>query len=131
VIKKINHIGIAVKDLEKTIIFFQEIYNAKLLWRKSFELQKLESAFVSIGEAQFELSSSSDPENVISKFINLRGEGIHHVSLEVENIDQSVEELRNKGLKIMGEAKTQDFKVAFVHPQTNMGMLMELVELKS
>lgn len=130
-IKKINHIGIAVKDLEKTIIFFQEIYNAKLLWRKSFELQKLESAFVSIGEAQFELSSSSDPENVISKFINLRGEGIHHVSLEVENIDQSVEELRNKGLKIMGEAKTQDFKVAFVHPQTNMGMLMELVELKS
>jgi len=129
-IKNINHIGLAVKDLEKTINFFKETYNAKVIWRRSFEAQKLESALISIGEAHFELSSSSDPENVINKFINFKGEGIHHVSLEVENIDNSKEDLRNKGLKVMGEAKDQDFEVAFVHPQKNMGVLMELVELK-
>ena len=129
-IKKINHVGIAVRDLDKAIRFFEETYDAKLLWRKVFEEQKLESAFISMGEAHFEVSSSLDPQGVIGKFVESKGEGIHHISLEVDNIDDVVKELKGKGLTVIGESATEDFKIAFVHPQNNFGVLMEIVEPK-
>lgn len=129
-IKKIYHVGIAVRNLDSAIKFLEETYGAKLLWRKTFESQKMESAFISLGEAYFEVASSLDPEGVIGKFVQSRGEGIHHVSLEVDDIDRTIEELRGKGLTVMGEAATADFKVAFVHPQNNLGMLVELYQPK-
>ena len=129
-IKKFNHVGIAVKNLDRTIEFFEKTYGAKLLWRKKFEDQKIESALVSIGEAKFELTASLEPESVIAKFIENRGEGIHHVSLEVDQFDQVIEEFKAKGSRVMAEADTEDFKAAFIHPQSNFGVLTEIIQPK-
>lgn len=127
-IKSIYHIGLAVRDLDSAVKFFQETYGAKLLWRRTFESQKMESAFISVGEARFEVARSLDPEGVIGKFVQARGEGIHHISLEVDDMDKTIQELKKKGLTVMGEAATKEFKVAFVHPQNNFGVLMELYQ---
>ena len=129
-IRKINHVGIAVKDLDRTIEFFEKTYGAKLLWRKKFEDQKIESALVSIGEAKFELTGSLEAGSVIAKFIKNRGEGIHHVSLEVDQFEQVIEEFKAKGSRVMAEADTEDFKAAFIHPQGNFGVLTEIIEPK-
>ena len=129
-IKKFNHIGIAIKDLDKTIEFFEKTYGAKLLWRKKYDDQKIESAFVSIGEAKFELTASLEPGSVIARFIESRGEGIHHVSLEVDQFEEVIKELKAKGSRVMAEAETENFKAAFIHPQGNFGVLTEIIEPK-
>ncbi len=129
-IKKFNHVGVAVKDLDSTVKFFEKTYGAKLLWRRKFEDQKIESAFVSVGEVQFELSASLESHSVIAKFIENRGEGIHHVSLEVDQFDQVIKDLKANGLRVLAEADTKDFRAAFIHPQSNFGMLTEIIEPK-
>ena len=129
-IKKFNHVGIAVKNLDRAVQFFQETYGAKLVWRKKFEDLKIESALISIGEAQFELSASLEPQSVIDRFIESRGEGIHHVSLEVDQFDQVIGEIKAKGLRVISEADTEDFKAAFIHPQSNFGVLTEIIQPK-
>jgi methylmalonyl-CoA epimerase len=129
-IKKFNHVGIAVKNLDRAVEFFQENYGAKLVWQKKFDDQKIESALISIGEAQFELLASLEPQSLIDKFIESRGEGIHHVSLEVDQFDQVMEEIKAKGLGVISEADTEDFKAAFIHPQSNFGMLTEIIQPK-
>lgn len=130
-IKKINHVGIAVKDLDKAVEFFKEVYGAKLLWRKKFESMKMESAFISVGELQYELSASTEPQSMYDKFIESRGEGIHHVSIEVDDFDQVIKEFKAKGLRVISEADTKDFKAAFIHPQGNFGILTEIVQPKT
>jgi methylmalonyl-CoA/ethylmalonyl-CoA epimerase len=129
-IKRFNHVGVAVRNLEQTVDFFQKTYGAKLVWRKKFEDQKIESALISIGEAQLELSASLEPQSVIDKFIESRGEGIHHVSFEVDHFDQVIEDIKAKGLKVISEADTEDFKAAFIHPQSSFGVLTEIIEPK-
>jgi methylmalonyl-CoA/ethylmalonyl-CoA epimerase len=129
-IKRFNHVGVAVRNLEQAVDFFQKTYGAKLVWRKKFEDQKIESALISIGEAQLELSASLEPQSVIDKFIERRGEGIHHVSFEVDHFDQVIEDIKAKGLKVISEADTEDFKAAFIHPQSSFGVLTEIIEPK-
>ena len=129
-IKKINHVGIAVKDLDKAIEFFQQTYGAKVIHREKFEDQKMESALISIADARFELLGSLGPQGLIAKFIETRGEGMHHVSLEVDQFDQVIKDFKAKGLRIISEADTDKFKAAFIHPQSNFGMLTEIVQPK-
>jgi methylmalonyl-CoA epimerase len=129
-IKRFNHVCIAVKDLDSAVAFFESTYGAKLHWRRIIEDQKIESAFVSIGEVQYELSASVDPDSVIAKFIEARGEGIHHVSLEVDQFDQVIKEMKEKGLRVLSEADTEDFKAAFIHPRNNHGVLTEIIQPK-
>ena len=129
-IKKINHVGIAVKNLDRAVEFFQETYNAKQVWRKKNEKEKMESVLISIGQAQFELLASLEPQSLIDRFIESRGEGVHHVSLEVDQFDQAIEEIKAKGLRVISEADTDDFKAAFIHPQSNFGVLTEIIQPK-
>jgi methylmalonyl-CoA/ethylmalonyl-CoA epimerase len=129
-IKKFNHVGIALKNLDRVLEFFQGTYGAKLVWRKKFEDQKIESALISIGEARFELLTSLEPQSLIDKFIESIGEGIHHVSLEVDQFDHVIEGIKAKGLRVMSEADIEDFKAAFIHPQSNFGMLTEIIQPK-
>jgi methylmalonyl-CoA/ethylmalonyl-CoA epimerase len=129
-IKKFNHVGIAVKDLDRAVEFFQETYGAKLVWRKKYQDEKMETALISIGEAQFELLASLEPQSLIDQFIESRGEGIHHVSLEVDQFDQAIEEIKAKGLRVISEADTDDFKAAFIHPKSNFGVLTEIIQPK-
>ena len=127
-LKKIYHVGLAVRDLDKAIQFFKQTYGAKLLWRRTFEPIAQESAFMELGEEHFEIACSLSPDGVMAKFIETRGEGIHHISWEVDDMDRTVKELRDRGLTVIGEVTTDLGKVAFVHPKNNMGMLMELYQ---
>jgi methylmalonyl-CoA/ethylmalonyl-CoA epimerase len=129
-IKKINHIGIAVKDLDKAVEFFEKSYGAKLLDRKIYADLKLESAFMAMGEAMYELSAALEPTCLLNKYIETRGEGIHHVSLQVDAFELTIKKFKERGLKVIEEADTDDFKAAFLHPQGNLGMLTEIIEPK-
>jgi methylmalonyl-CoA/ethylmalonyl-CoA epimerase len=129
-IKRFNHVGIAVRNLDRAVEFFQETYGAKIVWRKKYEDVKMDTALISIGEAQFELLASLEPQSLIDRFIESRGEGIHHVSFEVDHFEQVIEDIKAKGLKVISEADTEDFKAAFIHPQSSFGVLTEIIQPK-
>lgn len=129
-IKGFNHIGIAVKDLDSAVEFFVKIYGGELLYRKIYEDQKLESAFIAIGKARFELSAGLEPESLLCRYIATKGEGIHHVSLEVDHFGRMISEFKAKGLQVIAEADTSEFKAAFIHPRGNLGVLTEIIEPK-
>ncbi len=129
-IRKVNHVGIAVVNIERAIEFFENNYGAKLLWRNTIDEQKIESAFISIGNLKFELIASLHLQSTVSKFIEKRGEGIHHISFEVDQFAEVIDGFKTKGFNVIGEADTKDFKAAFIHPQGNFGMLTEIIEPK-
>jgi len=129
-IKRVHHVGIAVRNLDEAIRFFEATYGAKLVMRRRFPDQKIESAFIAMGDAKFELTASLDPESLIGKFIERQGEGIHHVSLEVDDFNLVMETLKGKGLRVISEADLGDFKAAFVHPKGNLGVLTEIIQPK-
>jgi methylmalonyl-CoA epimerase len=129
-IKKFHHIGIAVKDLEEAIAFFGKTYGTKLIWRVTYPEEKFETALVGAGDVRFELLAGLGADSFIVKFIEERGEGIHHLSLEIEQFDLVYEGFKEKGLKTMGKADTEDFKAAFIHPKGNFGVLTEIIEPK-
>ncbi|RJP54778.1 MAG: methylmalonyl-CoA epimerase [Deltaproteobacteria bacterium] len=129
-IKKINHVGVAVKDLDKAVSLFENAFGAKVIFRKVFEDQKLESAMVSMGENRFELSQTIDPDGVMGKFIENRGEGIHHVSLQVEDMEKAIAHFENQGLKVVGKGTVGSGgnKICFLHPKDIFGVLIEIIE---
>ena len=129
-IKKFNHVGVAVKDLERALSFFQETFGAELVWRARYEEEGIESVCIAIGEAHFELIGSLDAKSLIARFIESRGEGIHHVSLQTDDFDKTIESLKAKGMKIVSERDTTDFKAAFIHPTSSVGVLTEIIEPK-
>ena len=129
-IKGFNHIGIAVKDMEKAMVFFSETYGVKLIRRDKYEDQLFETALVGIGDVRFELIASLGSGGFIASFIKDRGQGIHHMSLEVNHFDQVIKHFRAKGHKVVGETDNADFKAAFIHPERNFGVLTEIIEFK-
>ena len=129
-IKRFNHVGIAVKDLDKAMAFFEEVYGARLIRRDRYEDQLFKTALVGIGEMRLELIASLDPGSFIAGFIKDRGDGIHHMSLEVDQFEQVIKDFKAKGLKVLGETDNANFKAAFIHPQGNFGILTEIIEPK-
>ena len=129
-IRKINHVGVAVKDLDKAVSRFQSAFGAEVLFRKVFEDQKLESAMVSVGENSFELSETTDPNGVIGKFIEKNGEGIHHVSLQVEDIEAAITNFEKQGITVIGKnlSGSGGHKICFLHPKDMFGILVEIIE---
>ena len=129
-IKKINHVGVAVKDLDKAVALFENAFGAEVIFRKVFDSQKLESAMVSMGENRFELSQTVDPDGVIGKFIDAKGEGVHHVSLEVEDIEEAILCFEKLGLKVVGKGTrgSGGNKICFLHPKDIFGVLVEIIE---
>lgn len=128
---KIEHIGIAVKDLEKSNALF-----AQLLGRPHYKVEAVDSehvntSFFQTGESKVELLEATDPESPIARFIEKRGEGIHHVAFEVEDIEAEMERLRAEGFQLLNETPKRgaDNKlVCFVHPKSSNGVLVELCQ---
>ena len=129
-LKKINHIGIAVKEMDKAMDSIEDIYGAKLISRDRYEDQQFETVLMGIGEIRIELIASLGPGSFIADFIKNRGGGIHHLSLEVDQFEQVIKDFKTKGLKVLGETENTDFKAAFIHPKGNLGILTEIVEPK-
>lgn len=129
-IVQIDHVGIAVKNLDEALKLFTEVFGLKVRDISVYEADKVRSAFVEVGESAFEVSESTDPEGPIAKFVEKRGEGIHHVSLRVENIEEVIEELKAKGVQMIDEKPRSygNIKIAFVHPKSTRGILVELCE---
>lgn len=130
-IKKIDHIGVAVKDMNAAIKFYEEVLGLKVEGTEVVEEQKVKTAFIPTGESEIELLESTAPDGPIAKYIEKKGEGIQHVALRVDNIEKALEELKAKGVKLIDEKPRKGAggaKIAFLHPKATCGTLVELCE---
>ena len=128
-IKKIAHIGMAVADTDQASSFYTSMLDLKL--DRQENLGELKISFVPIGETNVELVQSTTAEGVMAKYVSKRGEGIHHLALEVENIDEALAELKAKGVKLIDETAkpgAHGARIAFIHPKSTFGVLLELCE---
>lgn len=130
-IKKIDHIGIAVKNLDEMLEFYQKTLGLELQGTEVVEEQKVRVAFLPVGDSEIELLESTDPEGPIARYIDKKGEGMQHVALRVENIEKAIEEMKEKGVRMIDEKPRYGAggaKIAFCHPKSTHGVLVELCE---
>lgn len=126
---KIEHIGIAVKELASSVPLFEKLLNCQCYKTESVEGEKVNTAFFRKGETKIELLESSTPDGVIAKFVEKKGEGIHHIAFDVEDIYAEMERLKNEGFVLLNEKPKEgaDNKlVCFLHPKGTNGVLVEL-----
>lgn len=130
-LEKIDHIGIAVKDIDQGINLFKEVFGIEPSLVYESEYTKAKIAFFPIGEVKIELIQPTNSESVMAKFLEKKGEGIHHVSLKVNDVDQSLEELKKKGIQLIDNKSRkvrENERVAFLHPKSTHGVLFELIQ---
>lgn len=128
---KIDHIGIAVKNLEETLKFYEEILGLECIGTEIVEEQKVKVAFLPIGDTEIELLESTEEDGPISKFIEKKGEGIQHIAFRVDNIEEAIETMKAKGVVMIDEKPRYGAggaKIAFCHPKSTKGVLVELSE---
>jgi methylmalonyl-CoA/ethylmalonyl-CoA epimerase len=130
-IKKINHIAIAVESIEALLPFWQEALGLFVDHIEEIPSQKARVAFLAVGDSEMELVQPTDPATGIAKFLKEKGPGMHHLCLEVEDIDQALNELKEKGVYLINETAQilPGRKMAFVHPKSTGGVLVELYEI--
>ena len=130
-IKKIDHIGIAVNNLEESLSFYEDALGLKVDNIEEVTEQKVKVGFLDIGGVHFELLESTSLDGPVAKFIEKRGEGIHHIAILVDNIEKSIGFMKEKGVKLIDETPRKGAggsKMAFVHPKSTHGILLELYE---
>lgn len=128
---KVDHIGIAVSNLEESIKFYEDVLGMKLHGIEVVEEQKVKVAFLPIGDTEIELLESTDKEGPIAKFIEKKGEGIQHIAYRVDDIEKALEEMRQKGIRLIDEKPRYGAggaKIAFLHPKSTNGVLIELCQ---
>jgi len=128
---KVDHIGIAVKSLEKSVPFYEEKLGLEKTAVEIVEEQRVKIAFLKIGESKFELLEPLSEKSPIARHIDRRGEGIQHIALQVENIEEKISQMKNKGVKFLADKPSkgaEGMKIIFIHPKSTGGVLMELCE---
>lgn len=127
----VDHIGIAVKNLENAIEFYEKIFGIKCQKIEEIEGGKVKIAVLKIGETKIELLQATDNESPIAKFIEKRGQCIHHIAFAVENLKDSLRELENKGIALIDKNPRKgadEHNIAFLHPSSTLSVLIELCE---
>lgn len=127
----IDHVGIAVDDLEEAISTYEKLLDGKCYKREVVQDQQVETAFFKTGQSKVELLGATDPDSVIAKYVAKNGEGMHHVAFEVDDIHAELDRLRDEGFTVLNDKPKRgaDNKlVAFVHPKDNHGVLVELCQ---
>jgi len=127
----IEHIGIAVKNMEESIRFYEEVLGLQCYAIEEVKDQKVKTAFFLLGQTKIELLESTDSEGPIGKFIEKRGEGIHHIAFATEGIEGALSELQEKGVQLIDKTPrrgAEGLDIAFLHPKATQGVLMELCE---
>ena len=130
----IEHVGIAVKDLRKAIDYYEKILGVHCYAIEDVEDQKVKTAFFKVGQTKIELLESTDPEGPVGKFIEKKGEGIHHLAFAVKNIEQALEEVENKGVRLIDHKPrkgAEGLDIGFLHPKSTFGVLTEFCENKT
>ncbi|MBL8124792.1 MAG: methylmalonyl-CoA epimerase [Blastocatellia bacterium] len=128
---KINHLGIATKGIEDALKFWEDALNLENVHTEVVEEQKVRVAMLPIGESRIELLEPTSHDSPISKFLEKRGGGIHHIAVEVEDIEFMLARLKEKGMRLIDETPrlgAEGCLVAFVHPAAANGVLLELVQ---
>ena len=126
--KNTEHIGIAVKDLAISVPLFASLLNTECYKTETVASEYVNTAFFKVGETKIELLESSTPDGVIAKFIEKKGEGIHHIAFEVQNIEAEMERLKNEGFILLNEKPklgADNKLVCFLHPKGTNGVLVE------
>jgi methylmalonyl-CoA/ethylmalonyl-CoA epimerase len=130
VIRKIDHVGIAVRNLNEAARLYTEILGLKIDAVETLEERQVKTAIINIGESKVELLESTTPDGVIAAFIEKRGEGMHHVALGVDNLETTLKDLKEKNLPLVDEKPrrgVQNTQTVFIHPKGSK-ILLELVE---
>lgn len=132
-IKKVDHIGIAVKSLKEALPFYTDVLKLPLLGIEEVESEKVIVAFLDAGGTKLELLEPSSPESAIAKHIEKRGEGIHHVAFSVSSIKDRINEMKENGIRMLQDEPKPGAggaQVAFMHPKSTGGVLYEFCEKK-
>ena len=130
----IEHIGIAVKSIEESIPYYENVLGLKCYAIEEVKDQKVKTAFFKIGQTKIELLESTDAEGPIGKFIEKRGEGIHHLAFAVNNIEDALAEAESKNIRLVDKVArkgAEGLDIAFLHPKSTFGVLTELCEDKN
>lgn len=131
ILKKVDHIGIAVRNLDETIPYYTETLGLKVLKIEEVASESVRVAFIDAGNVKLELLEPMSEQSAIHTFIEKKGEGIHHIAFGVEGIEERMTELREKGIRILNEQPkigAGGAKVAFLHPKSSFGVLYELCD---
>lgn len=132
-VTKIDHIGIAVKNLDETLKFYEDVLGIICTNKEEVDEQKVRVAFLPIGDTEIELLESTSDDGPIAKFIEKKGEGIQHIAYQVDDIEKAIEELRQKDIRLIDEKPRYGAggaRIAFLHPKSTSGVLIELCERK-
>ena len=133
-IKKIEHIGIAVKSLETSNALFQKLFGKEHYKIEAVESEHVNTSFFIVGETKIELVQATSPDSAIAKFIEKKGEGIHHIAYEVSNIEEEMARLKQEGFEFISTVPkngADNKRIAFLHPKSTNGVLVELCEERS
>ena len=124
----IEHVGIAVKDLTTSIKYYEDVLGLKCYSIEEVKDQKVKTAFFKIGQTKIELLESTEPDGPIGKFIEKRGEGVHHIAFAVDEIEQALSEAEGKGIRLIDNKPrkgAEGLNIAFLHPKSTGGVLTE------
>ena len=129
--QKIEHIGIAVKNLENSIPIFESLLNTACYKTETVDSENVNTAFFRKGDSKIELLESIDPDGVIARFIEKKGEGLHHIAFEVADIVAEMDKLKNQGFVLLNEKPkpgADNKLICFLHPKSTNGVLIELCQ---
>jgi methylmalonyl-CoA/ethylmalonyl-CoA epimerase len=127
-VKKIEHIGIAVKSIENALKFYEGVLGLECYNIETVEDQKVKTAFLKVGEVKLELLESTAEDGPVTKFIEKRGEGIHHIAFNVDHVNNSLAEAGEKEIRLIDEVSrkgAEGFDIGFLHPKSTFGVLTE------
>lgn len=125
----IEHIGIAVQNLEESIKYYENVLGLECYAVEEIVDQKVKTAFFKVGDTKIELLESTDPNGPIGKFIDKKGPGVHHIAFAVDNVKESLQEVEEKGIKLIDKQPrtgAENLQIGFLHPKSTGGVLTEL-----
>lgn len=128
----IEHIGIAVKNLEESIKYYEGILGLKCYSTETVEEQKVKTAFFKVGETKIELLEPTSDDSPVAKFIAKKGEGVHHIAFSVDNLNSKLKDVESKGIQLIDKTSrkgAEGLNIGFLHPKSTGGVLTEFCEL--
>ena len=128
---EVDHIAIAVRDLEAAAAWYREVFGAEVTHREVVESDGVEEALIKVAESYIQLLTPTKPDSPVGKFLESRGEGLHHVAYRVDDCARALEAVKSAGYRVVDEAPrpgSRNTTVAFLHPKSGFGTLIELVE---
>ncbi len=133
-VRKVDHVGVAVSNLDEALAIYTDLLGLRLHGTEVVEEQKVKVAFLPVGDTEIELLESTDPEGPIAKFIEKRGQGMQHIAFRVDDIEEALEQMKRKGVRLIDEKPRYGAggaRIAFLHPKSTGGVLIELCERKA